>query len=163
MTIINQQIENFRQFLISAWPHVDNLMENHDWHDDGDFLDQWVQVNWEFLVERELLGPNQFLSPFEFVFLRKRRVTHPNSTPNYAIICKPKENSLLIDDKTKNPIPDNLTLIFQGLGKKIQTSCGLYPPFDYANLIAFETKALFNVFIHDLDFHLEKIDLIQKP
>jgi len=31
-------------------------METHDWDEDGDFTFDWIQANWEFLVERELLG-----------------------------------------------------------------------------------------------------------
>ena len=161
MTIVNQQIEQFRQFLIAAWPSLDNLMENHDWDDDGNFLDQWVQVNWEFLVERELLEPNQFLSTFEFVFFGSR-LTHPNAKATHAVICKPKEGRFLIDDKTNKPIPDGLKLIFQGLRKKIETAYGLYPPFNFVRLIALENKSIFNVSIHEIDFHLEQIDLNQK-
>ncbi len=38
-------------------------MENHDWEEDGNFIDDWIQMNWEFLIEREILGKGKYLAP----------------------------------------------------------------------------------------------------
>ncbi len=56
---ITQHVEKFRGFLNISWDHVIyNIMEDHDWDEDGDLIDDWMQVNWELLVEREILGPS---------------------------------------------------------------------------------------------------------
>ncbi|CUI18081.1 hypothetical protein PNK_p0027 (plasmid) [Candidatus Protochlamydia naegleriophila] len=154
MTIVNQQIEHFRQFLIAAWPSLDNLMENHDWDDDGDFIDKWLQVNWEFLVERELLGPNNYLNSYGF--FKALRVTNPDARANYQIICKPKNNLILIDNKTKIPISKEHELIFKIFLSQYETTYGLYPPFDYACLKSIGNKEHFYVSIQDIEFNLEK-------
>ena len=59
---VTGQIYLFRDFLVSAWPHLDLMMNNHDWDTDEKFIGEWIQVNWEFLVERELLGKNGILT-----------------------------------------------------------------------------------------------------
>lgn len=156
MTIVNQQVEYFRQFLNAAWPHVDNLMFNHDWDEDGNFIDKWLQVNWEFLVERELLGPNNYLDSYGF--FKALRITNPHAKANYKIICKPKDNTILIDDKTKRTIPKEINLIFKIFLTQYETTYGLYPPFDYACLRSIGSKELFYVSIHDIDFILEEMN-----
>lgn len=156
MAIVNQQIEYFRQFLNAAWPRVDNLMFNHDWHDDGDFIDEWLQVNWEFFVERELLGPNNYLSGYGFS--NSLRVTNPHAKANYQISCKPKNNIILIDGKTKRIISKEINLLFKIFLSQYETTYGLYPPFDYACAKSTGNKELFYISIHDIDFYLEKIN-----
>ena len=59
---LTKQIELFRQFLVSGWPNLDALMEHHDRNNDMAFSDDWIQTNWEFLVERELLGNGRYVS-----------------------------------------------------------------------------------------------------
>lgn len=159
--ILNKQIEYFRQFLIAAWPHVDNLMENHDWDDDGEFIDEWLQVNWEFLIEREFLGPNKFLLLFGDA---KKRITNTQSEANCMIVCKPKNNSFFIDNKT-NDFTHNVKLRFEGFLNRVETlygpSYGLYPPFDFAVLREFENKKFYYVNIEEIDFYIEEIDKFQ--
>ncbi|MDB6081207.1 MAG: hypothetical protein JWO53_479, partial [Chlamydiia bacterium] len=58
---VTDHLTKFRDFLCICWPSIDSLMSDHDWHDDGDFIDDWLGANWELFVERELLGKNGFL------------------------------------------------------------------------------------------------------
>lgn len=155
MMIVNKQIEYFRQFLIASWPYVDHLMENHDWDDDGEFIDEWLQVNWEFLVERELLGPNKFLLPFGF---GGERVTNTQAIANYMIRCKPKNHSFCIDNKTGVNISKDAQLIFRRFSTKIESTYGLYPPFDYAGLTELDNKKIYFVPVKEIDFYLEEIE-----
>ena len=74
---ITEQICLFRNFLVSAWPYLDLMMKNHDWDNDGRFVGEWIQVNWELLVERELLGKNHgTLTQFSLTHLSKRILPH---------------------------------------------------------------------------------------
>ena len=59
---LTRQIDIFKDFLNAAWPHLEKAMEEHDW-DDGLFIDDWVQMNWEMLIERELFDLDFQLSP----------------------------------------------------------------------------------------------------
>ena len=67
----------------------DQLMSNHDWDDDGSFIREWLQVNWEFLVERELLEKKGFLKPYTY---SNHRITFPNAVATHVIICKANLN-----------------------------------------------------------------------
>ena len=71
-------------------------MSNHDWDDDGGFIDEWLQVNWEFLVERELLEKKGFLKSYP---PRTIALPFPNAVATHVIICKAKPNKQLLDDK----------------------------------------------------------------
>jgi hypothetical protein len=80
---ITSHILNFRNFLNSSWPLLDALMEVHDWDEDGNFTLDWIQANWEFLIERELLGEGRYLLPIE----RNNRITFLDGCVKYEIVC----------------------------------------------------------------------------
>ncbi len=84
---ITSHILNFRNFLNSSWAWLDALMEAHDWDEDGDFTLDWIQTNWEFLVERELLGKDRYLLPLEW----NNRITFPDGCAKYKIVCEFKK------------------------------------------------------------------------
>lgn len=90
---ITSHILNFRNFLNSSWPWLDALMEVHDWDEDGDFTLDWLQVNWEFLVERELLGKDKHLLPLGW----NNRITYSDRRAKYKIVCKFQDNIELRD------------------------------------------------------------------
>ncbi len=71
---VTDQILKFRDFFIICWPQLDKFILEHDWDDDVDFIDDWIQVNWEFLVERELLGKEGYLLPLNL----GSRITQPD-------------------------------------------------------------------------------------
>lgn len=80
---ITYQVRHFRDFLVSAWPYLDQMMNNHDWEDDGWFSDEWIQANWEFLIERELLGNRGSLDPLD----GSDRITFPELSATYKVVC----------------------------------------------------------------------------
>ena len=120
MINISDHILKFRNFLINSWSDLDLLMSNHDWDDDEGFTLDWLQVNWEFLVEKELLGKGNYLMSY---FNTESRITNPDAKPNYRVICK-----LLGAENEK------LTLFFGGFEAKTKGGYGIYPPFDYVNV-----------------------------
>ncbi len=145
------QILKFRNFLIHAWQDLDLLMENHDWDDDGRFTQEWIQVNWEFLVERELLRKGEFLTGYSNLNFR---VTYPNAVPTYEVICKPKPNHSIVDNDTGEVVPANIKLIFSGLVKKLNPGYGWYPPFDYVTAFTQDKKQMYRLHFKDIDFFL---------
>lgn len=151
MTNVTSQILKFRDFLIHSWGDLDNLMSNHDWDDDGGFIEEWLQVNWEFLVERELLETKGFLKSYTY---DNFRITHPNAVPTHEIICKAKRNKPLIDDRTQQVISTDIKLGFGGLEKKLDLGYGRYPPFDYVTGITQDKKHFYEIYIENVDFFI---------
>ncbi len=154
MINVTLQILNFRNFLLHSWHDLDLLMSNHNWDDDASFTLEWLEANWEFLVERELLEKGNFLRPYYYT---NRRITYPNEKPTYEIICKAKPGNYLIDDKNGIKIPNDIQLIFGGYVSRQNPGYGWYPPFNYVTLFTSEKKELFRAQIETLEFFICKI------
>lgn len=150
---ITKTITDFRNFLVAAWPYVDNLIDSHDWDNDGYFIDEWLQVNWEFLVERELLNNKGFLIPFRR-FLDANRITNISVIANYEVIAKKKNEDISLENKNKLPFDKDLRLF--GFCTIIDEGFGLYPPFDIVKLIDDSTEKIYRIPFADLSFYLKK-------
>ncbi len=148
---ITDHIRKFRDFLNVCWPHVDDLMEDHDWDDDGNFIDDWLQVNWEFLVERELLESHGFLTPFSLLDFQKR-ITYPEQLPTYTVIAKSTKN--VFDFRGKILPPTHTFRLFSFLSHT-ERGIGLYPPFDLANVLDENTQQETIVRFIDVRFYLD--------
>lgn len=154
MINVTSQILKFRDFLVHSWSDLDRLMENHDWDDDGDFTHEWVQVNWEFLVERELLEKKGFLKSYIF---DDYRVTWSGMAPTHEIICKSKSRNELVADQTQLSIPLDTKLQFGGFVTRRNPGYGWYPPFDYITVFTPKKKRMYELAVNDVDFFLCQI------
>ena len=155
MINVTTHILKFRKFLLDCWPDIDALMEDHDWHDDGYFIDEWLQSNWELLVERQLLKKAGHVNSFG-IYYGRNRYAQKESTITHEIICRPKDNVSLIDEKSNEPIPRGTKLIFHIFLKKMG---GLYPPFDSAGVYSKNGKNvdLYYVPVSDVEFFMEEV------
>lgn len=153
-TNVTKQMLEFRDFLVHSWKNLDLLMEQHDWESDGSFITDWIQVNWEFLVERELLRKTGFLKSYSYDDFR---VTFPDAVATYEIICKPIEHKQLIDDRTGAIIPDVEKLFFGGFENKMEFGYGCYPPFDFITAFTKNKKLYYELPVVNLEFYLTQI------
>ena len=148
---ITKQIINFRDFLNASWPFLDKAMKDHDWDSDENFIDDWLQVNWEFFLERELLKGKGFLT--ELSVMLTGRITKPEALANYTVLVKSDKYICDIKNQKALPFDKNLRLYsFSSLYKN--GGYGLYQPFDLVDLVIDATKELFIVPIADLKFYL---------
>ncbi|HEY4832190.1 MAG TPA: hypothetical protein VIH61_06485, partial [Waddliaceae bacterium] len=98
---VTNQIALFRDFLNVVWPSLNALMAKHNWDDDGCFTDEWLQLNWEYLVERQIFGKgNGALSTFSMMDGSDRIFSHASNCV-YGVIAYPKNNCDPIDVKKK--------------------------------------------------------------
>lgn len=153
-TNITAHILNFRNFFVASWPSLDELMNHHDWENDGLFTSNWMQVNWEFLVERELLGNNGFLTQFSITHI-SARILFPNARPNFVVLAQ--SDRQLLDLKKNIFIPFDKNLRLYSFRTLIDGAFGVYPPFDLACLVLDSTKELFIAPLDQLEFYLDKI------
>lgn len=150
---VTNHIEKFRHFLITVWEDLENLMEYHDWDNDGKFIHDWLQINWELLVERELLGKNDFLASFGYKPL-DFRISRHNNKPNYFI--QATSDKAILDLKGNFPIPFEKGLRLKIFLAEARSAYGPYPPFDVARLILDSTNELFLAPVSLLRFKLVK-------
>ena len=152
---ITTHIRKFRDFLNACWPHLDDLMADHDWDDDGRFIDDWMQVNWELLVERELLGKQRFLTPLS-TFYSRARITSPHQKANYIVYAK--SDKQLFDMRQPGVLlPQDKTLRLYSFCKRLKNGFGLYPPFDLADVVVDSTKKSYIVPFDDVRFYLDTV------
>ena len=155
---ITSHIIKFRDFMNASWPFLDDLMEEHDWENEPYFTLDWLQANWELLVERELLGEHGYLTEFSMSMVTSR-YRNPDAKAIYAVVVKPVIQ--LIDLYKNTVIPSDENLIFYSF----KSACkgggfGLYPPFDLVCIgIATKkettSKNLFLVPLKNLIFYLD--------
>lgn len=151
---ITQQINLFRKVLIFSWPFVKNIIDNHDWNNDPYLVNDWIQVNWELLIERELLGRHQWSTPLS---PSGYRILNRNSKPTYTIttlldqsIPDLQTGKLLACEQHLRLVGFCTTLDW-GKGKY-----GLFPPFDAVHLIddSKRTKEILTAPFASLSFFL---------
>lgn len=140
----------FREFLIVALPHLDNVMEEHDWDDDPGLSDDWEQMNWEMLVERELFGSDAQLSPLS-IWMDK---SYFNDEKKHFIVVT-KLNSEFLDVRTQKILPTGVPLRFTGFrGPSKLGGFGFYSPFNAVSLYDKEKKDFYTIINEGLEFYL---------
>lgn len=63
---INPLIINFHSFLISCWPSISKIVEELNWDDNPYFIENWMQANWELIVEGQILESENLLVPYGY-------------------------------------------------------------------------------------------------
>ncbi len=77
-------------------------MEGHDWDCDGGLQVDWIQANWELLVERELLVPVRYLtSPF---IPQGNRQIERSVTPEFYVSVDFTVDSSEVSEEAANSI-----------------------------------------------------------
>ncbi|MGK0181164.1 MAG: hypothetical protein ACI9YB_000449 [Halioglobus sp.] len=161
---VTEQVNHFRSYLKSGWPCVDSLMDCHDWENDGDLIDDWIQVSWELLVERELLPEGQYLTPLAPASCCGDRVTKKNMKPTFMIATEFSEETLDLRRKKKIPVDVPLR-VFGFLSQGSQEGYfQLCPNFDVVELVKDKGKRMkmediFYVPVSNLKFSLRKWSL----
>ena len=127
------------------------------WDDDGSFIDDWMQLNWELLVERELLGKNFSLTQFSTTHLSKNLI-HQGKKPDYVVLAKLKEDLIDVVSNKKIPMIEVLRLFsFKSLYEK-SNNLTYGPPFEIVGLVNDKAKKIYAVKFEDLRFYLYDFD-----
>jgi|GEM_PF-3058969 len=143
--IVSNEIMNFHNFLNQSWPGLSKILENLDWDNKPYFLDEWLQANWELLVEQQILEKNQFLVPYGYdVENLECRYNKQVSKVTHRIICNTK------DFKQKQ---DNIFLSFVNKNEK---SFSIAPPFNSVSLKDKHTGKILNKPFENLEFFIIK-------
>ncbi len=81
-------IRIFANFINNTWDTVMPLIKSRDYTSDESSISDWLQSNWEILVERKILKTNQFLEVYgdgaDFNGASSR-ITDINALPNFSV------------------------------------------------------------------------------
>jgi hypothetical protein len=143
MKNINGHIMKFIKFLNVSELIVDELMADHDWEQDVNLSLEWMQANWELLVERELLSQNASLPPA----LERFHMLGPEKTPTHNLIIKEKAN------------PDQTYVLAGFLNIDEKGSSAIRPPYNgvWLNLLKDQLKQWrppHKFFLSEVDFFI---------
>lgn len=155
---ITKHIRKFQKFLVVCDPYVRELMEDHDWDEDPRLFGDWVQVNWELLVEREILEGHYFLTSFSEGYV-ENRITSPEETPDYTVAGR-SAAPLLDICSNKMVSLDNKKMQFQLFSLVSRDSLGrlsMTAPYDIAYLIESKSRQMVAVDFASLEFYIEKL------
>ncbi|WP_159466921.1 hypothetical protein [Dyadobacter sp. 3J3] len=98
-TTIDKAIRFFAEFLNSSWEMASKLLISSDDLDD-ELLNDWLQANWELLVERQVVNLNEYVEVYgdgADINGASSRITYPLALPNYKVKIKPIVGETLFD------------------------------------------------------------------
>ncbi|MGH1335927.1 MAG: hypothetical protein ACRBFS_07345 [Aureispira sp.] len=160
--MIEQVVLGFRDFLKVAWPAFLKQLEQIPVSKQEDCIDDWLQVNWELLVETAICEPLQYLWPYgsggnangisDRILFSEGVITH-------AVVCYPK-----VGEHFFNAFDNQLVRADLCIWEKfasLSTNKQHYidgPPFDYV-LLSREYNELIIVAVKDVVFKLETVEL----
>lgn len=156
---LDTAIRLFVDFLNSSWDIVSQLLSNRYDTSDENSIDDWLQANWELLVERKVLKVNEYLEIYGSgadYNGSSSRIIDPEALANFRVDIKTKKGHETFDLLNNEQVElQNMT--FENF---VGFKNGFYiqePPFKYA-LITDDRLGIERVVaINDLQFELGKI------
>jgi hypothetical protein len=141
---INQLIINFHSFLIACWPNLSKILEQLDWDESPYFLENWIQANWELIVEKQALESGELLVPYGYDSSSGCRYTFKGEKLTHRVTCKKKGQS----ESQYN----FLCFVSKGDGVfKIE------PPFDFIDVEDVNTGDRLSLTFDEVDYSIETI------
>lgn len=158
MTIDNA-VRVFANFLNCSWEIVNQLLIDREYTSNEDSVNDWLQSNWEFLVERKVLNINDYLEIYgdgaDFNGA-SGRITDPNSVANFKVIVISKGNEPVYDLLNKEEVTLSNTEFDKLIGFKNDFYV-LEPNFNFILLSDKRTGLERVVKMDDIEFALERL------
>ncbi|MBS4042942.1 MAG: hypothetical protein KGZ59_03925 [Chitinophagaceae bacterium] len=151
---IDTVVKNFRLFILSSWDSFLLFNEPESTRRFEENTDNWLQANWEVLVEAKLTGVNEFLEAYgngADCNSSSSRICYADKLPTHRIKCA---NTTIRDIiKNKKIVIENMYFDrFISIENKYPI---VVPPFDYVLLTSDDDTAI--VSVNEVIFELEKI------
>ncbi len=140
--LINEIVLNYRSFLISSWTCLSEILIKLDWDESPYFLDDWMQANWELLVEKQI-DSSYILASYGFNNSPQCRYLGKDKTVTHRIICW--ENK-------------EIKYIFLCFTTKKDGRYEIRPPFNYVNVENFVTGERSVLPLNQLNFMVEEVN-----
>jgi len=155
----DKAIRIFSDFLNSSWTIVNQLLIDRAYTSNENSLNDWLQSNWEFLVERKVLKINDYLEVYgngaDFNGTSSR-ITDPGAVANFKIKVISKNNKPVFDALNE----EEVTLFNTDFNKLIGFKNGFYimePEFNFVLLDDKNTNTERVVGLNDIEFELETL------
>ena len=150
MTImdIDVAIRLFSTFLNNSWNNITPLLSDRPYTTNESSISDWLQSNWEILVERKVLSLNEYLEVYgdgaDFNGTSSR-ITDIESTPTHSVIVLIDSGRDILNDEKI----DNSEYVFE---KLVGFSDGFYT----------DTPSFNFVLVQDEDAGTERVFLLER-
>jgi hypothetical protein len=108
---VDEAVRVFRHVVVSSWSAIEGISARDR---TGSFRADWLQANWESIVEAGLAGGSPiYLQPYgngADCNPRSSRVWRPDAIPTHEIVCAPKGDGTLYDELTKRQLIGSVAL-----------------------------------------------------
>jgi hypothetical protein len=156
---VDNAIRLFANFLNGSWTSTTQLLTNRSYTSNEDSINDWLQANWEILIERKILKIDQYLEFYgegaDFNGASSR-ITDPTSSPTYKIQVLPKNGSSVYDFLNEEETA-SLSLNFEKLGGFRDGFYVLEPEFNFVLLTDQNLSIERVVSLIDVKFELVKL------
>lgn len=156
---IDKGIRIFSIFLNNSWAIVSQSLTDRDYSPDEDVTNDWLQANWELLVERKVLKVDEYLEVYgEGADYNgsSSRIVDPEALPDFKVVIKPRNGNEILDVLNKEHVVlQNLTF-----DRLVGFKDGFYilePEFKYVLLFDDNLGVERVVMLEDIFFELEKL------
>jgi len=155
---LDRAIRIFSDYLNASWYVVNPLLRDRTYTTDEFSINDWLQANWEILVEKKILQQNEYLEFYgdgaDF-FGASSRMTEIEALPIFAV-------KIILDGETVKDFLNNETILKTefSFDRLVGFKNGFYvsePPFNYV-LIQDDDVGIERVFpLDSIKFELQKI------
>ncbi len=151
---VNKVVIGFRKFLTVSWESFLKHMDSATEETREDLINDWLQMNWEVLVERIICSPSEYIEEYwngAEINGISGRVTHPDASATHRIICKSKEG-LLVKDQFSGELINPSFFTFEKFVSKGNNKYLDTIPFDHVLLA--KDNELYLVELSDINFDI---------
>lgn len=151
---VDKVVKDFRLFILASWDSFSLFNESASAESLEEITNNWLQANWEILVENNVTGVNEFLEVYgngADCNAASSRICYADKLPTHRIKCV---NSIVRDVISKQEI-DTDKMYFDGFVSIQNNYHVMAPPFDYVLLSGNNDIAL--VSVKDVIFDIERI------
>ena len=111
--LVDKTIKSFATFLNISWKYVEPLLKDRNYTSNEDSLADWIQANWEILIERKILPWGNYLEVYgsgaDFNGTSSR-ITDIDSLPTHTVYVN---NLKKIKDFVNNEIMETSSFEFK--------------------------------------------------
>lgn len=150
------EILNFKDFISVSWSKFMGFNTTLTKEELEDRVNNWLQANWEILVESSICSENEFLEVYGYgsdMEGSSSRVSSSDKLPTHRIVCKTK-NNCLVKDLLSNEMVNIDESDFMGFVSFDRGYYKFFPPFGFL-LLSGNEEIVINY--NDVIFIIEKI------
>jgi len=130
---INNIVNNFRNYMLSSWDSFMIFSNNLSKIELEERINDWLQANWEILVESSIVGIDEYLEVYGYgadCNGDSSRICFPEKLPTHRIVCRALSSKPVMDMISQEMKLLTNDMTFYGFVNWEMNYFNIAPPFD---------------------------------